>query len=89
MQFYIASVSGGTFEDDSKNKIAYGSVMVIDEEVTQREGFAGQEIKKMKAAPELIHHIKNDVPGLFECQIDIVGKDSKVKVMTAKKIQAK
>lgn len=89
MRFHIISVSGGNFKNDDGEKVHYGSVMVIDDEVTKRDGFAGQEVKKMKADPDLIHHIKDVVPGLFDCQIDIVGKDSKVKVVSAKKVDSK
>lgn len=85
MQFYICSVAGGSFKNDDGDTINYGSVMVLDSEIQKRDGFAGQDVRKMKADPDLIHHIKNDVPNLFDCQIEIVGKDSKVKIVSAKK----
>lgn len=89
MQFNIISVQGGMFDSDDGKKIAYGSVNVMDEEIQNREGFAGLEVKKIKCNPDLIHHIKHLVPGLFECDIDIVGKNSQVKIMTAKKVDSK
>lgn len=88
MQFNIVSVSGGEFKDEKSSKtIHYGSVMVIGDEIIQKDGFSGQEVRKIKAAPDLIHHIKNDVPAQFECRIDIVGKDSQVKIVSAKKVK--
>ncbi len=89
MQFNIVSVSGGTFKNDEGKDFDYGSVMVIDEEIVKREGFAGQDVKKIKCNPDLIHHIKDLVPNLFECNIDVVGKDSRVKIVSAKLIQTK
>lgn len=89
MQFHIINVSGGSFKNDDGDRVEYGSVMVMDDEVTRRDGFAGQEIRKMKASPDLIHHIKEKVPGLFECQFEFVGKDGKIKIVTAKKIDSK
>lgn len=89
MQFNIVNVSGGSFKNEDGQNVAYGSVYVIDEEVTRRDGFAGQEIKKIRCNPDLIGHIGTLVPGLFDCQIDIVGKDSRIKIVSAKLVDKK
>jgi len=89
MQFNIINVSGGSFQNDKGENIAYGSVHCIDEEVQKREGFAGQDVKKIRCNPDLIGHIGHLVPALFECDIDIVGKDSKVKIVSAKAVNSK
>ena len=89
MKFNIINVSGGEFKNDDGDKIAFGSVHVIDSEITKRDGFAGQEVKKIRCSPELIHHIKDTVPNYYECDIEIIGKDSKVKIVSAKLIEAK
>jgi len=87
MQFHILNVQGGNFKNDDGQTINYGSVTVIDDEKINKDGFAGQEVKKMKADPDLIHHIKDFVPALFDCQIEIVGKDSRVKIVKAKPVK--
>ncbi len=87
MQFHIINVSGGTFKNDDGEKVHYGSVNVLDSEVTKMDGFAGLTVKKMKCEPELIHKIGHAVPGNFECQIDIIGKDSKVKIVDAQPVK--
>jgi len=89
MKFYIVNVSGGSFKNDTGDNVAYGSVHVLDDEIKKYDGFAGQEVKKIRCNPDLIGHIGHLVPAMFDCDIDIVGKDSKVKIMTAKKIEVK
>jgi len=89
MQFNIVNISGGTFKNDSGEQIPYGSIHVLDEEIIKRDGFSGQEVKKIRCSPDLIHHIGTLVPSLFECDIEIFGKDSKVKIVSAKLIERK
>jgi hypothetical protein len=88
-QFYILSVSGGTFKNEQGEEIRFGSVMVLDDEIQKRNGFAGQEVRKMRCDTDLIHHIKDFVPGNFDCDFDLVGKESKPKILAAKPFSSK
>ena len=73
MQFHIINVSGGTFKNDDGEKVSYGSVNVLDAEVTKMDGFAGLTVKKMKCDPDLIHKIGDYVPANFNLTIETNG----------------
>jgi len=89
MIYNIISVSGGNFKNDDGEKVSYGSVNILSDELSHRDGFSGLDVMKMKASPELIHHIKNEVPSNFEVQIEHFGRDAKARIISAKKITAK
>jgi hypothetical protein len=92
MKFNIINVSTGSFTDDeTKKEISFGSVHVLNEEKQTTEGnygnFSGLEVKKIKCNPELYSHIKSQVPDYFECQVDFIGKDNKLKIVSAVKVK--
>lgn len=85
MIFYAIAVSGGSFPDEKTGKtIEYGHVHTQSESVESRDGFSGLEVKKVKCGLAVYNQLKNSVPCMIECEIEIVGKDNQLKISSAK-----
>ncbi len=84
MDLYILNVGGGSFENDKGQDQEYGNVHVLDEEIVKEKKFAGQRVTKLSASPELIHHIKDAVPGKFNCITQLTSQ-GKIKIVGVNK----